>query len=290
MRRWTATDAAGSLRAPAAHDDKYTRGVVGVRTGSVDFPGAAVLGVEAAWRTGVGMVRYVGPARAEVLARRPETVAAAGRVNAWVIGSGTDATRRDAAETAALRELLDGDVPVVVDAGALDLVDHPAAPVVVTPHAGEFARLRDRLGLADLPPDADHADRDDAALETAERLGAAVLLKGARSVAAAPGGFIAVIADSTPWLATAGTGDVLAGVIGAVAAGSDALASAGDWGPVAATGAWLHGRAANIASSRFGLAGGPITAGDVAEALPFAVGEIVATAPVRADGPRRTAP
>ena len=280
MRRWTATDAAGSLRAPSSHDDKYTRGVLGVRTGSESFKGAAVLGVEAAWRTGVGMVRYVGPAGAEVLARRPETVLTEGRVGAWVIGSGTSPAERDDAETAALRDLLEGEVPVVVDAGALDLVDHPAAPVVVTPHAGEFARLRERLDMAPVPVDADHAERDDAALETAERLGAAVLLKGARSVAAAPGGFIAVIADATPWLATAGTGDVLAGAIGAVAAGAETLSSAGAWGPVAATGAWLHGHAANIAVRRFGPAGGPVTALDVAEALPFAVGEVIAAAPI----------
>ena len=279
MRRWTATDAAGSLRAPTSHDDKYTRGVVGIRTGSPSFKGAAVLGVEAAWRAGVGMVRYVGPAGAEVLARRPETVLSEGRVNAWVIGSGTDPAHRDDAETALLREILAGTVPVVVDAGALDLVDHPAAPVVITPHAGEFGRLRSRLGMPPVDPDADLAERDDAALETAEALGAAVLLKGARTVSAAPGGFIAVVADATPWLATAGTGDVLAGAIGALAAGARDLTSAAEWGPVAATGAWLHGRAANVAAGRYGLAGGPITALDVADALPAAVGEVIAAAP-----------
>ena len=106
---WTAEHAAGVLRMPTASDDKYSRGVLGVRTGSERYPGAAVLGVEAAHRTGLGMVRYLGPERpaALVLARRPETVTADGRVQAWLIGSGTDASERSAAETRALRDLLD---------------------------------------------------------------------------------------------------------------------------------------------------------------------------------------
>jgi NAD(P)H-hydrate repair Nnr-like enzyme with NAD(P)H-hydrate dehydratase domain len=121
---WTAPETATFLRVPTANDDKYSRGVVGMRTGSEEFPGAAVLGVEAAWRTGTGMVRYLGPRRAAdlVLQRRPETVTADGRVQAWVVGSGTSPATRTAAETAAVRTILAGQVPVVVDAGALDLV------------------------------------------------------------------------------------------------------------------------------------------------------------------------
>src|SRR6476646_3403586 len=101
---WTLEDAGRVLRRPTATDDKYSRGVVGIRTGSDRYPGAAVLGVEAAWRAGIGMVRYLGPERAAqlVLARRPETVTADGRVQAWVVGSGMDAVTRPPAETAAL--------------------------------------------------------------------------------------------------------------------------------------------------------------------------------------------
>ncbi|MFV4914817.1 NAD(P)H-hydrate dehydratase, partial [Microbacterium lacticum] len=137
---WTAEQAAGVLRMPTASDDKYSRGVLGVRTGSDRYPGAAVLGVEAAHRTGLGMVRYLGDERptALVLARRPETVSADGRVQAWLIGSGTDASERSVADTAALREVLAGSMPVVVDAGALDLVPGAVAPVVVTPHDREL--------------------------------------------------------------------------------------------------------------------------------------------------------
>ncbi|WP_316296213.1 NAD(P)H-hydrate dehydratase, partial [Clavibacter michiganensis] len=81
-----------AIRLPRDDDDKYTRGVLGVRTGSDRYPGAAVLGVEAAARTGVGMIRYLGPAgaSASVLARRPEVVTADGRVQAWLVGSSMD--------------------------------------------------------------------------------------------------------------------------------------------------------------------------------------------------------
>lgn len=157
------------LRAPGPRDDKYTRGVVGMRTGSTRFPGAAVLGVEAAWRAGAGMVRYHGPdlPRGLVLQRRPETVVSDGRVEAWVIGSGTDATDRADDEREALLRLLGGSAPVVVDAGALDLVGEHAAPLVLTPHAGELARLRAAHGL---PDDLDVA-------EVSERLGAVIVAK-----------------------------------------------------------------------------------------------------------------
>ncbi|MFT4212141.1 MAG: NAD(P)H-hydrate dehydratase, partial [Microbacterium sp.] len=246
--RWQAADAARSLHVPGADDDKYTRGVVGVRTGSDAYPGAAVLGVEAAWRAGTGMVRYLGPSRAAdlVLARRPETVTAPGRVQAWVIGSGTDAGTRTLAETAELAHLLDGPDPVVVDAGALDLAPGARAPRVVTPHAREHDRLRRLLGL---PPVEDVADvRADAAAETAAVLGAVVLLKGAVTLVADPGGDVRQVTTGTGWLATAGTGDVLAGCLGAVVAGVVAHAASVP-SPVAladaaATAAWLHGTAA----------------------------------------------
>src|SRR6478735_2805093 len=151
---WTPQDAARVLRRPTTADDKYSRGVLGVRTGSTAYPGAAVLCVEAAWRTGLGMVRYLGPERptALVLARRPETVTVRGRVQAWLIGSGTDAAERSDAETAALRGVLSGPHPVVVDAGALGLSVGAPAPRIITPHAREHAGLRAAIGLDDADP------------------------------------------------------------------------------------------------------------------------------------------
>ena len=267
-----------------------------MRTGSEAYPGAAVLGVEAAWRTGLGMVRYIGPPRptALVLARRPETVTADGRVQAWTIGSGTvptspppgagapggasgradPAAARGAAESDALRALLSDTDPVVVDAGALDLAAGATAPRILTPHEREHARLRSMIGLSPAG-----RDRVAAARETAAATGAVVLLKGATTAVAAPDGWATVVEVGTPWLASAGTGDVLAGVIGALVAGAVADGRAGgaaSLARLAASGAFLHGRAAALASEKFGPEGGPITALDVAEALPYAVGELLA--------------
>lgn len=275
---WTVQDAAQVLRKPTDADDKYSRGVLGIRTGSDAYPGAAVLGVEAAWRTGLGMVRYLGPQvpTSLVLQRRPETVTVDGRVQAWLIGSGTDAADRSDAETRALRGILSSSLPVVVDAGALDLTPHATAPLIVTPHGREHARLRAVLGLAE-DAATDDAARAASALETAAALGATVVLKGAVTIVASPDGWVTAVSAGTPWLATAGTGDVLAGAIGAVVAGSTAPdpAPADHLGRLAATGVWLHGRAGSLAAGDLGAHGGPITAGDVAAALPRAVAEVL---------------
>src|SRR5690606_13416456 len=188
---WTRGDAVAFLRAPTADDDKYSRGVVALRTGSRAYPGAAVLGVEAAWRAGAGYVRYLGGAADAVLARRPETVAGADigrtRVGAWVIGSGTDAAHRDDDELAALREILHREEPVVVDAGALDLAQGATAPLVLTPHAGELARLRERLGLAATPEGASGEARAAEVVQTADALGQVVVRMGAPTIVAALG-------------------------------------------------------------------------------------------------------
>lgn len=273
---WSASASNAHLRRPTDADDKYSRGVLGVRTGSPAYPGAAVLGVEAAWRTGIGMVRYLGRARDLVLARRPETVTEPGRVQAWLIGSGTDAAARPADETDALRGILSGKEPVIVDAGALDLAVGAAAPRVLTPHAREHARLRAALGLSEAGP-----DRAAAACETAAAAGAVVLLKGAETVVAAPDGWWTRLERATPWLATAGTGDVLGGVVGAVVAAAAVAgapeAEARTLAEAAATGAWLHARAAALATAAVG--DGPVTALDVAEALPRAVADALAAAP-----------
>ncbi|WP_454114713.1 ADP-dependent NAD(P)H-hydrate dehydratase [Microbacterium lacticum] len=285
---WTAEQAAGVLRMPTASDDKYSRGVLGVRTGSDRYPGAAVLGVEAAHRTGLGMVRYLGDERptALVLARRPETVTADGRVQAWLIGSGTDASERSAADTAALRELLAGSMPVVVDAGALDLVPGAVAPVVVTPHDRELARLREAAGLPEISLTGPGADREGAAVDTAAALGVTVLLKGSRTVVATPAGPVRTVVSPTAWLAAAGTGDVLGGILGALVAGAagaaeadagadgSAALDADTLGALAATAAYVHGHAAAAASAA--RSGGPITALDVAESVASVIGTLLA--------------
>ncbi|GAA3038607.1 ADP-dependent NAD(P)H-hydrate dehydratase [Microbacterium dextranolyticum] len=272
---WNRSEAARLLRRPTPDDDKYSRGVLGVRTGSERYPGAAVLGVEAAHRAGVGMVRYLGPDRALsfVLARRPETIGADGRVQAWLVGSGTDAADRHPDEAVALRSILDGDVPVVVDAGALDLVVGRvgAAPVIVTPHAREHVRLRAAAGLP--PIDEDSLDaRVAAAVGTARALGVAVLLKGAQTVVATPAGWTRIVDAPTAWLSTAGTGDVLGGVLGALVAAA-AASDVEHLGPLAATAALVHGEAAAAASEARN--GGPVAALDVADAVASVVGSML---------------
>lgn len=275
VQEWHAGDTAGFLRVPGADADKFSRGVVGLHTGSVAYPGAAVLGVEAAWRTGCGYVRYTGGAPEAVLARRPETVVGPAdriRVDAWVIGSGTDAATRTDEETTRLLELLRGDVPVVTDAGALDLAIGATAPLVLTPHAGEFARLCEELEI-DAPAPGDHAERAMRLRSVASDLGQVVLLKGARTLIADPSGGLIAVSVAPGWLATAGAGDVLAGILGALVAANPRA----DRHEVAAAAAWLHGHAAAIASNATGGAvGHPIVALDVAEAVPAAIGVLLA--------------
>ncbi len=241
--------------APDAH--KYTRGVVGVRAGSEQYPGAGVLCVSGAGTGLVGMVRYLGGAADLVRDRHPEVVVGEGRVQAWVIGSGGGA---DAGQ--ALAEALGDGVPVVVDADGLTHVTGPlGVPALLTPHAGELARM---LGVERAQVEADQLRF---AREAAERYDAVVLLKGRHTLVAAPGGEVRATTVGPAWLATAGAGDVLAGLCGALlAAGLDPL----DAGSV---GSWLHGAAAVAAGG-----GGPITATDVAAALPRVCRDLLASA------------
>ncbi|MET8752586.1 NAD(P)H-hydrate dehydratase [Streptomyces sp. NPDC004667] len=248
-------DAAALLPVPTASSDKYRRGVVGVVAGSEQYPGAAVLAVAGALRGGAGAVRYVGPAADAVLARHPEVLVGRGRVQAWVVGPGIGAGR--AAEVA--RALADRDVPVLVDADGLrgldpDVVRQRRAATLLTPHAGEAAAL---LGV---PRESVEAGRLAAARELAGRYGAAVLLKGSTTLVAPAGpGPVRVNPTGTPWLATAGSGDVLSGLAGALLAGG---LSGADAGSVAA---YLHGLAGRLAAD-----GAPTVAQEVAAALPAA--------------------
>ncbi len=242
-----ADDVAALLPRPAPAGHKYTRGVVGVRAGSAQYPGAGVLCVSGASAGLVGMVRYLGGAADPVRARHPEVVADPGRVQAWVVGSGGG---EDAGQ--ALADSLADGVPVVVDADGLTHVRGPlGVPALLTPHAGELARM---LGV---PRERVEAEQLRFAREAADRYDAVVLLKGRHTLVAAPGGEVRATTVGPPWLATAGAGDVLAGVCGALlAAGLDPL----DAGSV---GSWLHGAAAVVAGR-----GGPVTAPEVAAALP----------------------
>lgn len=244
-----AGDVAALLPGPDPAAQKYTRGVVGVRAGSERYPGAAVLCTSGAAGGLCGMVRYAGSAGDAVRARHPEVVVGEGRVQAWVVGSGGDANAGKA-----LAEAVADGVPVLVDADALQHFDGAEVPAVLTPHAGELARMLDVDRAAVEARQLEHATRTAAAYD------AVVLLKGPRTLVASPDGRVRANATGTPWLAVAGAGDVLAGLTGALlAAGLDPF-------DAASAGAWLHGAAATYAG-----AGGPLTATAVADAVPEVV-------------------
>lgn len=263
------------LRTPTDDDDKYSRGVLGVLAGSDRYPGAAVLCVEAASRTGVGMVRYLGPPRAAdlVLHRRPEAVTARGRVQAWLIGSGTDPVDRSPGFDALIDAALDSDEPVVLDAGALDRTRARSAATVLTPHGGELARLLsergERVTRADIALDPERWAR-----RAAELTGSTVLLKGrtTRVVSPVPSTPILRVVSPTTWLATAGSGDVLAGIVGALLAQNSARLARGegDVSVIAASAAWIHGRAGFRASGH-----APLVALDIAQSVPEIIGELL---------------
>lgn len=286
LHRLETADLARLLPQPARRSHKYSRGVLGVVAGSATYPGAAVLACRGALAAGVGMVRYLGPPEVAHLVRQscPEVVCGTGsvastHVQAWLVGSGMGPDDHEQLQRA--RDAVDSGLPTIADAGALPGLPLILAPqVVLTPHAGELASLLQRL-------DADHPYSGRAAVEAntlgAVRLAAGlteatVLLKGATTLVASPFQDFYSQADGTPWLASAGSGDVLAGIIGALLAqlGPDVghFRDAGidpdeRWAAIAALAASLHGRAGAAASG-----GGPLTAGRIADALPAAWGKV----------------
>ncbi|NHF61643.1 NAD(P)H-hydrate dehydratase [Chryseoglobus sp. KN1116] len=265
-------EAADHLAEPGPTDDKYSRGVLGVVSGSAVYPGAAALTVEAALRTGVGMLRYLGPTRAAefVLHRRPEVVTAPGRVQAWLLGSGMPRPDEDGGAdpevTEHVERALSSGLPLVLDAGALAQAEGRAGPMVLTPHAGELARL---LGVDRASVEADPLA---SARTAAQRYGATVLLKGYRTTVVGPTGAPMHVEQAPAWLATAGAGDALAGILGALLATHSraVLDDPSLLGPLAATAAVLHGRAARAASG-----GGPFTVLDLCGRLGLVIAELL---------------
>ncbi|MGB8650569.1 MAG: NAD(P)H-hydrate dehydratase [Mycobacteriales bacterium] len=253
-----ARDVARLLPTAERASDKYSRGVLGVAAGSREYTGAAVLTVGAAVRAGAGMVRYAGKAADQVRSRWPEAVVSqslddAGRVQAWVVGPGIGVGADDAVEW-----VLAQDVPVLVDADALTIcAEHRDwlvrdAPTLLTPHDREFARFGREVG----------PDRIGAARALAGELGVHVLLKGDATVVCGPEGPVRVNPTGSPVLATAGSGDVLSGAVGALLAqGLDVLDAAG-------AGAWLHGVAGALSAD-----GASTSASLLLEAWPAAVRE-----------------
>jgi ADP-dependent NAD(P)H-hydrate dehydratase / NAD(P)H-hydrate epimerase len=269
-------DVAQLLPRPDVESDKYRRGVVGLVTGSPRYPGAGVLSTMGARCGLAGMVRHIGTGDLshEIVLRFPDVVpgtpAEPGRVQAWVVGSGSGG---EPPAIAFDRLLADG-VPVLVDADGLRHLPAPAdrpdgARLLLTPHAGELSRL---IGV---DRDQIEADRLRTVRSAARQLQATVLLKGATTVAAEPDGTAYVASEVAPaWLASAGSGDVLGGIAGALLAASTAKEQAGvvdrspGLGRQAIAAGIVHAAAAR-------LAGPGLVAARLAEAVPRAVANLL---------------
>ena len=282
LRRLEDGDLAALLPHPARRAHKYSRGVLGVVAGSARYPGAAVLACRGALAAGAGMVRYVGPPGVGDRGRPscPEGVCGTrvgdAHVPAWLLGSGLDADASEQLDR--VREAAAAGLPTVADAGALPALPRElSAQTVLTPHAGELAALLERYGSG--PGRTAVEDCTLAAVRHAGGLtGATVLLKGATTLVAAPSGAVFSQAEASPWMATAGSGDVLAGILGALLAQladhSASFTARGidgpdRWAAIGAAAASLHGRAGVLASG-----GGPLTASDLARSLPEVIANL----------------
>ncbi|MGE5127907.1 MAG: NAD(P)H-hydrate dehydratase [Betaproteobacteria bacterium] len=279
--------AAFPLRRPGAHKGEF--GHLLIVAGSVGKTGAAVLAAGGALRSGAGLVTVatpepcvplVAPARPEAMTEPLAATAAgglsdgalerllalAGERDAVVVGPGLG---QDPKTRALVREFVRScPVPLVLDADALNALAPSAgrdgalaalrreAPTILTPHPGEMARLVGRTTREV------QAARPEITAALARETGAVVVLKGERTLVAEPAGRAAVCSHGNPGMATGGTGDVLAGVTGALLARHGALLSA-------TAAVVVHGRAGDLAARERGQEG--MTAGDLVEALPAAI-------------------
>lgn len=269
----TGADVADLLTVPGPTDHKYTRGVVLLGTGSESYPGAAVLSVGGALAAGPGMVRLDSPDTAGLVLRSyPEVVTGLGRAQATVLGSGVPAIEADRLR-APLDRALEENHPVVLDAGALELLkeDYTDLPstVVLTPHAGELAELLSARGEGLTRRDVEAAPIRAARL-AATVTGATIVLKGATDLIAGPDGPVYAQPAPSHWKATAGAGDVYAGLLGTLLASiGDEVARAGRGhgrpALMAAAASWIHSEAADSAH--------PIRATDIISRIPHAIGK-----------------
>ncbi|CAN2186825.1 COG0063 Predicted sugar kinase [Candidatus Nanopelagicaceae bacterium] len=273
---WKSKDAAKCIIVPSALDHKYSRGTLGAITGSAKFPGAAVLTSSAATATGLGALRFHSNSGLAhlVLHRSPEAIVQPGPVTAWLAGSGID-SKKYSDFTTWLRHrwfvlLNRQSVPTVLDAGALYLAGSLDQPTLITPHSGELSKLLAQRGVI-ASAELIESNPREWAQKASELLAVTVLLKGSKTVVAQDS-YLIELPVATPWLATAGSGDVLAGIIGALVATNyiEILNDVKRLADVAATGAFIHNQAALLASR-----GGPVNAPMIVDAIPQAVASIL---------------
>ncbi|WP_311588911.1 bifunctional ADP-dependent NAD(P)H-hydrate dehydratase/NAD(P)H-hydrate epimerase [Varibaculum massiliense] len=304
LARLQAADVGALWPVPGPEDHKYTRGVVQVVAGSAAFPLTGVLCVEGAGRAGAGMVRYVGPEDAAfaILSRFPEAVSGAGKHQCLLVGPGVDPK-----DSARVREALNqavqaatSGIPLVLDAGAIDLYPQIISQIpggtlthrtILTPHAGEAARLLSTLGAGGGRGGVSRAEVEASPAAwvqyLADKTGATVLLKGAVTLIASAEGTMFSQAGAPYWTGTAGSGDVLAGIVGAVLAQHQARAeqtghqlSPSQVSAAVASAAWVHARAARKAAGlpfscsqpdSVNNLGAPVVATDIARQVPGAI-------------------
>lgn len=272
VKIWKSKDAAKCIIVPSALDHKYSRGTLGAITGSAKYPGAAVLTSSAAVATGLGVLRFHSNSGLAhlVLHQTPEALVQPGPVTAWLAGSGID-SKKYSDVTTWLRHrwftLLERqNVPTVLDAGALHLAGSLDQPTLITPHSGELSKLLAQRGVI-ASVELIESNPREWAMKASELLAVTVLLKGSKTVVAQDN-YVIELPIATPWLATAGSGDVLAGIIGSLVATNyiEILNDNARLADVAATGAFIHNQAALLASR-----GGPISASHIISAIPQAI-------------------
>ena len=276
IQKWTAKESKKHIITPSDLDHKYSRGSLGAITGSAQYPGAAVLTSKAAVATGLGVLRFHSSSGLAhlVLHSVPEALVQPGKVDAWLAGSGVS-DKKYSDFTTWLRhrwfQLMKAqNVPTVLDAGALNWAGKLSQPTLITPHAGELAKLLMKRGVA-VSSEAIEADPSKWAVLASQKLGVTVLLKGSTTYVAADD-LLIELPKATPWLATAGSGDVLAGIIGALVATNyiEILNDEKNLARVAATGAFIHNNAALLAS-----VGSPISATSMIEFISEAIKKIL---------------
>lgn len=276
IQKWTAKDCKKQIVIPSELDHKYSRGTLGAITGSAQYPGAAVLTTKAAVATGLGVLRFHSSSGLAhlVLHSAPEVIVQPGKVDAWLVGSGIS-EKKFSYYTTWLRHrwfklMKAQSVPTVLDAGALNWAGKLAQPTLITPHAGELSRLLAKRGVI-ISAEAIEANPKKWAVSAAKELKVTVLLKGSVTYVADED-LLIELPKATPWLATAGSGDVLAGIIGALVATNyiEILNDRSNLARVAATGAFIHNTAALLASKD-----SPISATSIIDFIPEALRKII---------------
>lgn len=205
-----------------------------------------------------------------VLQRRPEIVTQSGQVQAWLIGSGIDNSKLTRRRTKLIESAISQQIPLILDAGAISFTSNTQSPTLITPHFRELASL---LNSTSAKVTVDEIQRDPIkwAQIAAEHFKITVLLKGNQTIVSTSDVTIQ-LPTATPWLATAGTGDVLGGILGALVATQAARVQDDPsfLAELAATGSLIHSESALLASQ-----GGPLTALQLTIAIPEIVAKLL---------------